>query len=52
MALEFEAEFLPAIAPRDVEDVHAEMLIVASENDPKLDTRVGNLFGTRRALLP
>lgn len=41
MALEFETEFLPEIAPRDVEDVHAEMLIVVSENDPKLDTRVG-----------
>lgn len=41
MALEFETEFLPAIEPRDVEEIHAEMLQVASENDPKLDIRVG-----------
>lgn len=41
MALEFETEFLPVIEPRDVEDIHADMLQAAVENDSKIDVRVG-----------
>ncbi|MCT4779816.1 MULTISPECIES: baseplate J/gp47 family protein [Exiguobacterium] len=41
MALEFETEFLPVIEPRDVDDIHADMLQVALENDSKIDIRVG-----------
>lgn len=41
MALEFETEFLPVIAPKEVEDIHAEMLQVIVDHDAKTDIRVG-----------
>ncbi|KTR27893.1 hypothetical protein RSA11_04310 [Exiguobacterium indicum] len=41
MALEFETEFLPAIEPKDVEEIHAEMLQVITEQDNQTDIRIG-----------
>lgn len=41
MALEFETEFLPTIEPKDVEEIHAEMLQVVTEQDSQTDIRIG-----------
>ena len=41
MALEFETEFLPAIAPQEADEIHAEMLQVIVDNDAQTDIRIG-----------